>query len=120
VRQATRVVEIRLFVLHPTLKMETIRSSEMPITTHHISEDSVLQTVSLLPSCRDSAVGIAEGYGLNGTSSVPASARSPDRPWDQPSLLSNMQKWLFLSDREVKLPTHIHLAPRSRMAELYL
>jgi hypothetical protein len=42
---------------------------------------------------------------------------------DPPTLLSNDHLWLFrreYSGRGVKLTTHLHLMPRSEMAELYL
>jgi hypothetical protein len=51
---------------------------------------------------RDSSVGIATGYGLDGPGLIPGSVKyfsSPDRPdrlWDPPSLLSNECMDLFL------------------------
>jgi hypothetical protein len=78
---------------------------------------------------RDSSVCMATGYDLNGSGSIPGSARflfSPQRPdqlWGQPSLLSNGYRRLFprvWSGRGVKLATHLHLVPRSRKLELYL
>jgi hypothetical protein len=45
---------------------------------------------------RDSSVGIATGYGLDGRGSISGkdkrffyTSQRPDRPWDPPSLLSN-------------------------------
>jgi hypothetical protein len=75
---------------------------------------------------RDSAVGIATGYGLDDRGigiQVPAesrifsSPRRPDRLWDPPNLLSNGYLQLFprgLSGRGVKLITHLQLVPKSR------
>jgi hypothetical protein len=68
---------------------------------------------------RDSSVGIVTGYMLDGPGSIPGSARflispqRPDRLCGPLSLLSN-------GYRGVKLTTHLHLVPRSRMVELYL
>jgi hypothetical protein len=53
---------------------------------------------------RDSAVGIANGYGLHDRgvgvrvpvgSRISSNPRSPDRPWDPPNLLSNGYRGLF-------------------------
>jgi hypothetical protein len=78
----------------------------------------------------DSAVCIATGYGLDGLGSIPGRSNrfssTPQRPhWlcSPPNLLSNGYRRLFprgKSSRGVKLTTHLHLAPRSRMVELYL
>jgi hypothetical protein len=79
---------------------------------------------------RDSSVGIATRYGLDGRDSVPGRGRrsfsTPQRPdplWGPPSLLSNGHRRLFprrKSGRGVKLTTRLHLVSRSRMTELYL
>jgi hypothetical protein len=75
-------------------------------------------------SPRDSSVGIATGYGLDGLGSVPGMARFFSSPWlwGPLSLLSNVCSGRFprgLSGRGVKLTTHLHQLPRSRMVELY-
>jgi hypothetical protein len=71
---------------------------------------------------RDSAVGIATGYGLDGrgvTVRVPVGARffssacRPDRFWGSPSLLYNGYRGH--SGRVVKLTTRLQLVPRSRI-----
>jgi hypothetical protein len=52
-----------------------------------------------------------------------AQTDSGDRFWDSPSLLSNWYRELFPPGgkrRGMKLTTHLHLVPRSRIAELYL
>jgi hypothetical protein len=76
---------------------------------------------------RDSAVGIATGYGLDDRGvgvRVPVGSRifssscGPDRFWGPPSLLSNGYRRLFprgYSGRGLKLTTHLQLVPSSRM-----
>jgi hypothetical protein len=80
----------------------------------------------------ENSVGIVTGYGLaNCVVGVPFLAEArffcipqcPDRLWDPPSLLSNEYQGLFpgwYSGWGVKLATHLHLVPRSRIVELYL
>jgi hypothetical protein len=75
---------------------------------------------------RDSAFGIATGYGLDGGevavlvpvgSRIFSSPRCPDRLWGPPSLLSDGYPGLFprgLSGLGVKLTNHFQLVPRSR------
>jgi hypothetical protein len=75
---------------------------------------------------RNSAVGIATGYGLNDRrvgvrvpvgSKIFSSPHRPDRLWGSPNLLSNGYRGLFprgYGDRSVKLTTHLQLVPRSR------
>ena len=67
---------------------------------------------------RDSSVGIATRYGLDGPGSKPGKGEifrtHPDRPCGPPSLLHNWYR-VFLggqSGRGVALTTHTHLAPR--------
>jgi hypothetical protein len=65
----------------------------------------------------------ATGYGLDGPVSISYYPQRPDGLWDPPSLLSNGSCGQFpwsLSGQAVKLTTHLHLVPRSRMWELYL
>jgi hypothetical protein len=76
---------------------------------------------------RDSAVGIATGYGLDGRGvrvrvSVGArlfsSPQSPNRFWGPPNLLCNRYRGPFpggKATRVVKLITHVQLVPRSRI-----
>jgi hypothetical protein len=87
---------------------------------------SIFKTLSKNHRSRNSAVGIATGYGLDDRGvvvRVPAGSRifsSPRRPvrlWGSPSLLSNGYWGLFPrgeSGRGVTLTTHLQLAPRSR------
>jgi hypothetical protein len=53
-----------------------------------------------------------------------SSSQHPDRLLGQPSLLLHNGYWWLLhwqsSSRGIKLTTHLHLMPRSRMVELYL
>jgi hypothetical protein len=75
-------------------------------------------------------VGIATGYGLNGRGSNPGKenifsyAQRLDRLCGPPSLLSNVFGGSSFpggkTGRDVKLTSHLHLVPRSRMVELYL
>jgi hypothetical protein len=79
-----------------------------------------------LTMSRDSAVGIATGYGLDDRevgvrvpvgSRILSSPRRPDQLWEPTRLLSNGYWWLFpwgWSGRGVKLTTHLQLVPRSR------
>jgi hypothetical protein len=78
---------------------------------------------------RDSSVGIAKGYGLNGRGSISgrdkrffSTPQPTDRFWAPPSLPSTEYWELF--PRGVKRPRHeadqSYLVPRSRMLELYL
>jgi hypothetical protein len=81
---------------------------------------------------RDSAGGIATGYGLTDLgvgvrvpvlSIIFTSPCCPDRLWGQTSLLSNGYRGLFprgYSGRSVKLTTHLQLVPRSRKVGLYI
>jgi hypothetical protein len=73
-------------------------------------------------------IGIPIGYGLWGQGSIPdmgrffSSPQHTDRPWGPPSPGSNGYRGLFpwdYSSRGVKLTTHLHLVPKSRMVELY-
>jgi hypothetical protein len=52
-----------------------------------------------------------------------SSPQCPDRLWVSPNLLSNGYRGRFpreQSGRSVKLTTHLHLVPRSRMVAVYL
>jgi hypothetical protein len=79
---------------------------------------------------RDSSVDIAMGYRLEGRGSDPrkgkrffSTPQSSGRLWIPPGLLSYGYHRLFLQRygrRSVKLTTHLHLAPRLRITELYL
>jgi hypothetical protein len=71
------------------------------------------------------AIGIATGYGLDEREvgvRVPvrarfsSSPRCPDRFWGPPSLLSNVNRFLFLRDKAagVEADHHLQLVPRSR------
>jgi hypothetical protein len=80
---------------------------------------------NLSRSGRDSAVGIATGYGLHGRGVGVRDRRVKNifhivqcRFWGRPSLLSSRYRELFLrwySRRDVKLTTHLELMPRSRI-----
>jgi hypothetical protein len=68
-------------------------------------------------------------YRLDGPGLIPGTARfffsqqRPDRFWGPLSLLANGFRELFpwrYRCRSVKLTTHLHLVPTSRMVELYL
>jgi hypothetical protein len=81
----------------------------------------------LYANAADGSVGIAMGYGLEGPGSIPESARffsSPKRPYrilGPPSLVFNGYRGRFprgSRSRSVKLFTHLHLMPRSRIVEL--
>jgi hypothetical protein len=58
----------------------------------------------LITRNRDSSVGIAPGYGLDGPGSIPGNARfssspqtsSPDWLWGPRSFLSKGYRWFFL------------------------
>jgi hypothetical protein len=89
---------------------------------------STIRNVYMFRSC-DSSVGTATGYGLHCPGLTPSRARfvsspqSPDRFWGPLSLLSNGQRGRFpwgQSGWGLKLPTYLHLVPRSRNVELYL
>jgi hypothetical protein len=78
---------------------------------------------------RYSSVFIATGYGLDGRGSIPDMDRdfaypAPSRPALGPT--QPPVQWvpgalsLGVNGRVVKLTTHLHLVPRSRMVELYL
>jgi hypothetical protein len=83
-------------------------------------------------SCWDSSVGIATSHQLDGSSLIPSTARffsSPDHPdqlWGHPASYPMATGGSFpggggeYSGGSVKLTTHLHLVPRSRMVELYL
>jgi hypothetical protein len=74
---------------------------------------------------RDSSVGIATAYGLDCRGSIPDRSKRifsfpqlPDQLWGP-----SEYRGVFLrrsSGRVVKLTTHLHLVPRSRMMELYI
>jgi hypothetical protein len=78
---------------------------------------------------RGNLVGIATCYRLDGRGSIPggerffSSLKRQERLWGELSLLSNGFQGLFLRRKSgwgVKLTTHLHLAPRSKMVKLYL
>jgi hypothetical protein len=93
-------------------------------------QNSIISYLTL--GSRDSAVGVATGYGLDDRGvgiRVPVGARSfcspcrPDRFCVPPNLLSNGYRGLFPRERNrrgVKLTTHLHLQPSSRKVEIYL
>jgi hypothetical protein len=68
------------------------------------------------------------GYGLDGRGSrqgkqIFSTPQHLDQLWGPPSLLSNGYHGMYSrgkSSGDVKLTTHLHLVPRSRMVELYL
>jgi hypothetical protein len=72
-----------------------------------------------------SSVGIATDYVLDYRGSIPgggweffSATPCPERLWGPPTLLSNEYQGLlpcWSSGRGVKLTTHLHLVPRSRM-----
>jgi hypothetical protein len=76
--------------------------------------------------CEDG--GSRYSYGLDGQGSIPDKGKkfvfipqSPDRLWGPPSLLSNRYRGILPRGcRGVKLSTHLHPEPRSRIVELYL
>jgi hypothetical protein len=76
---------------------------------------------------QDSSVCTATGYGLDGRGAVPGRGKtffSTPQPlnqlWGPPSLLSNGYRGVWPFPQGMKLITHFHLAPRSRMVEQYL
>jgi hypothetical protein len=79
---------------------------------------------------RNSSVGIATDYGLDGRGSIPGRGKRflpipqrPDQLWGPPSLFSNGYRRLLTwgqSDHGVKFTIHISLVPKSRMVELSL
>jgi hypothetical protein len=79
----------------------------------------------LLNGRRDSSVGIAMAYGLDGRGSIPSRARFFSAPQRLGPTQAPIQ-WVpgalprGWSGRGVKLTSHVHLVPRSRMVELCL
>jgi hypothetical protein len=87
------------------------RAARENLTRIHITATELLLIITWN---RDSSLGTTMCYGLDGRSSNPGSGvelfstpQRPDRLWGPPS-------------RGVKLTTHLHLVPRSRIAEKYL
>jgi hypothetical protein len=92
----------------------------------------IINSLWINTKSRDSAVGIATGYGLDdrdigvrvqvGSRIFPSPRRS-DRLWGPHNFLSNGYWGLFprgQSGRDVKLTTHLQLVPRSRKVDLYI
>jgi hypothetical protein len=85
-----------------------------------------LQACNIVPRCRDSVLGIVNGYKMDGRGvgvRVPVWSRifsSPccqDRLWGSPNLLSNGYRGYFSrgsNNRGVKVPTYLQQVPRSR------
>jgi hypothetical protein len=82
------------------------------------------------PESRDSSVGIATGYRLDGRGSIPGGAEnfsllynvqtgSEAHPASYPLGTGTVSKGVKRPGG-VKLINHLHLLPRSRMVELYL
>jgi hypothetical protein len=79
--------------------------------------------------CQDSSVAIATGYNLEVQGSMPGKGKKffstlqhPDRLCGPLTFLSKGYWGLFPkgeTGRSVKLTTHLHLVPRSRLVELY-
>jgi hypothetical protein len=92
----------------------------------HSSSVRIFSSAPINKDSRDSAVGIAAGYGLDDQEvgvQVPVGSRFftspcyPERLWGPLSLISNGYRGLFprgWTGRGVKLTTHLHLVPRSR------
>jgi hypothetical protein len=80
-----------------------------------------------LHQSRDSSLGIATGYGLDGRGSVPVRGKIflfSIAPGPALEPIQSHIQWIPVavspgqSGRGVKLTTYLHLVPRSRMVEL--
>jgi hypothetical protein len=89
---------------------------------------SVYALLSIIPLPESSNV-TAKACGLGDRDSIPGRGKrfssipkSPERLWGPHSLLFNEYRRLFPGEngRGVKLTTHLHIMPRSRVVELYL